>query len=124
MLQFENDRFNAMEHAVIEAICLEQPPPVGEGLLAQWKVASFTSRTMTGAGFFTYMNVLKDDAEPVDDALHQIGNLRVKLDTLQYDCGCLLFLKAGYLHVLECFTYDEKWPATVSHFEIMNAQAR
>jgi hypothetical protein len=120
MLQFRNDQFSRIEQTAIQTICLQQPAVIAKLLIKQFTSALLKTRNITDSGAFIYIDVPLE-CDPVDETLHIIGNLQMKLSELTFHCNCILFLKQGYLNVLEFATQQEKWPDNISHFEIVHA---
>lgn len=74
-------------------------------------------RKFTGVGFFTEFDIQEDMA--INSKLSSpIGNIGANIKDLKHGAGFVLFLKNGYIHSLEGFTYDEPWPEKISQFEL------
>jgi hypothetical protein len=97
--------FTALERAVLAAIC-EMCSADQTALEAQLSSATLLDRENTGGGFFTRFAV--DRASNV-----AIGGTRlrdgpaVKINGLEHGMGFILWLKEGYTHCLEGYSYAE-----------------
>jgi hypothetical protein len=74
-----------------------------------------TSRKLTGAGFFTDFNeapllkVFSDDRDFTGGGVGAVLNGTIH-------CGFLLFIKNGYLDMLEGFIYSDRWPSEITSY--------
>ena len=55
-----------------------------------------------------------------------LGNgVDIILKDLKNNAGTVLFIEDGLIVMLECYTYNEKWPETISNYEIeINEEAQ
>jgi len=115
-----NDKrmLNAFERAVLEKL-LDGNHPVLAGLRAQLDACEVSSRELTGVGFFTHLEVDKS-VERVATPRPRIQVLYVgaKISGLERGASFVLFVRGGYLYVLEGFSYDEPWPQEISEYSL------
>lgn len=88
-------------------------------LRTQWSVAKVLSRTLTGVGFFTEFEVPSEAPRASLRAERlRLGDVEAVIPGLAHGAGFLLYLERGALSLLEGYTYDEPWPATVDGFRL------
>jgi len=90
-------------------LLLDGDLPVLEVLRQQYAASSIRSREFSGVGFFSHFAVPKDVAasSPPD---FELGDVGLELRGVRNGAGVLLFVRHGYLQLLEGFTYDDPWP--------------
>jgi hypothetical protein len=106
-----------LEAAVLEML-LFGDSPVLEILRVQRQLSESLRREMTGVGFFTFFAL--PDAAPrlVGTRRFHLGDVSASILGLKHGAGFVLFVTDGSIDNLEGFSYDEPWPADVSHFEL------
>ena len=77
-------------------------------LKGQWLAATVTIQSETNWGFYAEFDVA-EDTEKVEPPDFAGGNAVIKVEGVQNDAGCILYVKNGRLKVLEVYTYDEPW---------------
>lgn len=80
----------------------------------QLAIASVAGREFTGVGFFT-----RFDVPPIVGRLPSlrratIQDVRADVAGLQHGAGFILFVDEGVLDTLECYIYEDAWPANAS----------
>ncbi|MCL2341970.1 MAG: hypothetical protein FWC53_02770 [Firmicutes bacterium] len=71
----------------------------------------------TGAGFYINFNVektLKD--ENIEDC--EINNVYIEINNQNPAAGCLIFVRDGYINLLEIYTYIGDWPDNINSYRI------
>ena len=63
---------------------------------------------LSGTGFFADIEVAAD-APKVAPPEFAGGDAKIRLDGLPVEAGCVLFVRGGYLSMLEGYTYDGAW---------------
>jgi len=91
--------FTALERAALRSIFMETPL-FADGLEAQYTGASVVKRENSGGGFFTTISV--------GAGISRVSSPRIlgqktsaDIEGLQYGMGFVLFMKDGYLNLLE-----------------------
>ena len=111
------EELNSLQNAVLAKL-LAGDHPVLATLRMQAERASVISRRYTGVGFFCHFTV-QPDVPPLRDHLNfQLGDVSAEVAGLQLGAGFVLFVRSGYLSVLEGFSYDEPWPETRGDFQL------
>jgi hypothetical protein len=106
-----------LERAVLEKLLAGDDERLAE-LREQLETTLVSKREMTGVGFFTTLSVLSSTHRLNNRSL-ELGGVIGEIPTLTYGAGFLLFVRDGFLDVLEGFVYgDEPWPKTISRFEL------
>jgi hypothetical protein len=90
------------EHAILAA------------LRDQLAVASIAGREFTGVGFFTRFDVPPTVARLPSLRQATIQDVRADVAGLQHGAGFILFVDGGVLDTLECYIYEDAWPANAS----------
>jgi hypothetical protein len=104
MLPFASE-FTPLERAVMAAIC-EMHAEDRQVLEAQLLTAIFGSRENTGAGFFLNFDVNRDQTPAIAGERLRNGP-QAQIAVLSHGMGFILWLKDGYAHQLEGYTYDD-----------------
>lgn len=93
--------------------------PVLEALRGQLGSCRVGRRELTGCGFFTELQVDRTlPAAPTSAQKLRIGDVIATITGLKHGAGFVLFVKAGYMDMLEGYSYDEPWPESVSEFDV------
>ncbi|MEH6661566.1 MAG: hypothetical protein V7679_07965 [Parasphingorhabdus sp.] len=91
--------FTKLELAALHSIFIETPQ-YEDGLVAQLAGASVTERENTGGGFFTKISVATG-APPVTSPRTLSREIHADVKGLAHGLGFVLFMKDGYLDLLE-----------------------
>jgi hypothetical protein len=111
------EELNSLQKAVLVNL-LAGDHPVLAALRAQAERAQLVSRRYTGVGFFCDFTVPLD-VPPVKDHLNfELGDVYGEIAGLQHGAGFVLFVRSGYLNLLEGFSYDESWPEMPGEFKL------
>lgn len=107
-----------LERGVLDKL-LAGEHPVLEALRRQLGSCRVKSRELTGSGFFTELQVDRTlPGAPTRAENLRIGDVNAKIAGLKHGAGFVLFVNAGYLDMLEGFSYDEPWPESAGEFEV------
>ncbi len=85
--------------------------PVLVLLRKQLAVTTVSKRHFTGVGFFTWFEVPPSAPRLPHPHRLVISDVHADLSGLQHGAGFLLFVENGVLDNLECFIYEDAWPA-------------
>jgi hypothetical protein len=104
-------------------ILLEGDDPILKHLRKQATVATISARENTGYGFYLDFEVSADKITPIHTDFHTkpnfcFGDVAAAIEPLQNGAGFLLWIKDGYLAMLEGYTYDEKWPSKIAKYKL------
>ena len=110
--------FSPLEQAVLDRI-FEGKHPVLAALRKQMENSIVSSRELSGTGFFTHFKV-EPRVSPIPSEIKniQFGDVTAEITGLQHGAGFVLFVKNGYLDVLEGYTYGEDWPKEIKNFTL------
>lgn len=97
--------FTPLERAVLGAISTMHSED-RVALETQFSTANVRNRENTGAGFFTYFEVARTTGAAVGGARLRAGPM-VRIEKLEHGMGFILWLKDGYAHCLEGYSYAE-----------------
>jgi hypothetical protein len=103
------------EKLLMEKLLAGDDPVLG-GLRDQFQNSIIESRKFTGAGFFSYFNVNIGIGPVADGKTFQIGGVHASFNQIKEAFGFVLFVKHGYLSMLEGYTLtSENWPSEYSN---------
>ncbi len=97
--------FTSLEQAVLRAIC-ETHVADRSALEAQLSTATVLRRENTGAGFYTDFSIERASHPAIGGERMRSGPA-AKVDGLKQGMGFILWLKEGYVHHLEGYSYGE-----------------
>ena len=97
--------FTALENAVLNAIC-DMHSAEREVLETQLATAKLRSRENTGAGFFTYFDVVRESNVTLVGKRMRFGP-QVRVEGLKLGMGFILWIRDGYASCLEGYSYGE-----------------
>jgi hypothetical protein len=111
-------QLNSLESAVLNKL-LEGNHPALATLRDQLRVAMVRSRRLTGAGFFTEIE-LPPETTParISPGSFQFGDVEASIPGLQHGAGFLVYIRNGMLQMLEGYSYEEPWPQRTDIFEL------
>jgi hypothetical protein len=112
--------FTPLERAVLRALALSLGDD-GAVLLAQYDRARVVSRTHSGVGFVTKLEVPADVAEVPAEAVARSGPVHAHHPELSEPAEFLVQLKAGRLASIEAFCHQGTWPADDGAFRVVTA---
>lgn len=78
-------------------------------LRAQYDRSRIATVEMTGVGFFVNYDV-PDDIPPAVPSDFAGGTAEIHIAGLDHPAGCVLFVRAGHLSMLEVYIVDKEWP--------------
>jgi hypothetical protein len=92
-------------------------------LLGQLRGAEATDRNYSGVGLFVELRVA-EGMPPTqvfpDREIQEAGSLGLKHPHLKHGGGLILFVRGGFMALLECYTNaDEDWPEDEDLFEVV-----
>jgi hypothetical protein len=113
------DDLTPLERDVIAAI-LRPDHPVMNALRRQLDHCHVASRQTTGVGFYTDLDI-DTDVEParIKPGRMTLGDVEAKVEGLEHGAGFVLFVRDGFLDLLEGFSYDEPWQDVSSRYELI-----
>jgi hypothetical protein len=79
-------------------------------LRRQLEGTTVSSREYSGTGFFTHLSVGSTLPRLERSARVVIGDVYAEVAGLQNPSGFLLFVTDGALDMLECFSFNDRWP--------------
>jgi hypothetical protein len=98
---------NALERAVVEALCTMHPEDES-ALRSQLSSVVVRHRTNTGAGFYSQLDVSGSvGAGAVHGAGRERNGPKASVQGIRHGMGFILWLDRGYASCLEGFSYDE-----------------
>jgi len=112
-----NNTFERFERDVMKSIIAEDSTTsivLGE----QYKSAIIVNREFSGFGFFTNFEIIDKSLKLAGSQNRELGNTHAKIEGLELGAGFVLFIRNGFIKTLECYTYDEPWPETISTYTI------
>ena len=112
-------RFKLFEREVIEMIAKENPE-FADKIMAQYNKARVINREFTGHGFFTNFEVT-DPADSLGEGYdNQLGNLTVEFPGVKYGACFVLFIKNGFIEMLEgCVYGNDPWPDRITEYKLV-----
>lgn len=120
-----NDNLEQLENDVLQLL-LKGEEATLETLRSQLHSAERVHREKTGCGFFLHFNVAADAPRLPNRVSLRFGDVSAELEGLRHGAGFVLFIDDGLLTMLEGFTYDEQWPASIRSYKLsfMGADSR
>jgi hypothetical protein len=109
-----------LEQAVLDKL-LAGSHPVLTTLRAQVASARVVSREQTGVGFFCTIEISTDVPVLAASRDFELGDVDGCIEGLEHGAGFLLFVRGGFIRMLEGYTYGEPWPAEVTSFSLSYA---
>jgi hypothetical protein len=111
---------NPLEKAVLEKLLSGEYEPL-RVLRSQLADARVERRKNTGVGFFTYLCFANEIRRLEDKRKFIFGDVQATFPGLEGGAGFLVYVIDGALHMLEGFTYEEPWPASLENFGLFYA---
>jgi hypothetical protein len=109
---------SALERAVVEKL-LSGEHPVLQALRQQALTLKAKSRELTGVGFYTTFGQSGAELRAgCRQGVLRVGDVVAELHGLQHGAGFVLYIKDGFINMLEGFSYDEPWPAICDTFAL------
>lgn len=109
-------QFDNFENTVMETI-LQEKTERNKSLLEQYRISKVISREFTGYGFYTDFEVSNFDLALPNKENLELGCLG-NLEGIKNGAGFILFVRNGFIEMLEGYTYDEQWPNEVCTFTL------
>ena len=107
-----------LERAVIEALA-SRLGAAGAALRAQCERLQVTSRTHSGVGFVTRLEVPADAPAVTGEAAARAGTVNASHPELREPAEFVVQLKGGRLATIEAFCGEGMWPADDSRFRVL-----
>jgi hypothetical protein len=112
-----------MEQLEFEKLCMDMilkgDNAVLEGLRAQYLNSVFYEREFTGAGFYTRYKINVEIPAVASGKTFQITDVFGNVGDIKNAIGLILFIKDGYLSMLEGYTIDSVWPQDYSKVTLL-----
>ena len=108
---------NKLENAVLTKL-LAGGHPILATLRLQAEAAHLVTREYSGNGFFCTFAVPSGQPPVASNSTFRIGDVDAKVKGLKHGAGFVLFVKNGYLDMLEGYSYEEPWPAKLDEFAL------
>jgi hypothetical protein len=104
---------NQLEQAVLNRFFESEGLEKGHCDMSQIRI---TDRDFTGAGFVTW---LKPNQLIVENGPSSFtgGRIGARLNG-NLEAGFVVYIKEGYIHALEGYTYGEEWPEEIKSFDL------
>ena len=112
-----NSNFEKFEADVMESIIAEDSA-ISNILEKQYKSAKIISREFSGFGFFTNFEITDESLKLLGNPNLELGNTQAKIEGLELGAGFVLFIRNGFIKMLECYTYDEPWPQKILSYSL------
>ena len=113
--------YTNLEQAVLTFL-LDGTDPVLGALRKQFAAAKIIQREYTGVGFFLSFAI--PDIQSLINNLYPVktdfcfGDVGASIPGLEGGASFVLWVKSGYLHSLEAYTYAELWPTHIDAFSL------
>lgn len=109
--------FSALERAVLEMMTDGKHPSLCN-LRTQLGALRVASREESGVGFFLNFDVDRVSCPPTEPRNFTVSDVNAEIQGLAHGAGFVLFVRDGYMTVLEGFAFDELWPTSISEFQL------
>lgn len=111
-----NDLFLNFENEVMLRI-IKEDVKMEKMLHLQYITSNVLNREFTGYGFYTHFKV--DSTYRLQEIKKTVlGNVHADINNLKYGVGFVLYINNGLIDMLECYTYDEKWPEDFKEYHL------
>lgn len=100
---------NEMEKQVLEMLLSGVDDRLAV-LRRQLEGVGVSSRELSGTGFFTHLSVASSIPRLDGSSRLVLGDVYAEVAGLESPSGFLLFVTDGSIDMLECFTFDDRWP--------------
>ncbi len=107
-----------LESAIMEWFIKNYPV-----LVFQMNNAKVIERDYTGVGFFITLKSSKD-LPPLRLYGNPIEGPLIQSEQLSHGAGSILFIKDGYVDVLEIFAYGETFPENIQEFQLKESMKK
>ena len=115
---FLDENFKRFEAEVMQRI-IEESLPESAILEEQYRCAKIVSREFTGFGFFTKFEVANKNLQIPARSNSHLGRVQAKIEGLEYGAGFVLFVKDGFISLLEGYCYgNEPWPDEITAYTL------
>jgi len=91
---------------------------ISDLLEKQYRVAKVINRHFTGVGFFTYYEIFDKNLKLTERLNFEMGIVQARIDGLAHGMGFILFVREGFIDMLEGYTYGEPWSNTVVAYSL------
>jgi hypothetical protein len=107
---------NDLERGVLEML-IAGDTPSSKAMRAQLDASRVADRELTGAGFFTELEVDRTAVPAIEDR-EPFGDVHAEIEGLSYGAGFLLWIRDGYISTLEGYSFEEPWPDVIPGFTL------
>lgn len=111
------ETLNPLEKAVLEKLLFGESETY-RILQKQYSTSRVAERKMNVVGFFTRFSLPDDAPKLPDEATFHIADVAADVNDLKHGAGFVLFIRKGWINMLEGFTYGEPWPRNVRSFHL------
>ncbi|MBO8157600.1 MAG: hypothetical protein H0Z32_14310 [Bacillaceae bacterium] len=110
--------FHEFEVEVMRKI-LSGNDEVLDTLQKQYNLSRIKDREFSGTGFFTTFHLPNNAPRLKISKSFQIGDVIGQINGVEYGVGFVLFIKDGFLDILEGYTYGEEvWPSKILEYSL------
>lgn len=117
MITEEGANLNPLEVAVLQALFAGDHPAL-EILRNQARNSKVQERTLTGAGFFSHLELVAPCPRLPSRPSLRIGDVLAEVPGLEAGMGFLVYIDDGLLTALEGYTFEEPWPENLDRFSL------
>jgi hypothetical protein len=111
------EQLTNLEKAVLEKL-LSGESDIFQVLCNQYRRLQVAEREFTGVGFWMIFSLPSNVPPLPGRPSFSFGDVSAEINGLKHGAGFELFVKDGYLRMLEGFSFDESWPNTVETFSL------
>ena len=115
--------FKRFEREVMMFLAKEKPEFEAQ-IMAQYDKCRIKSREFTGVGFYTNFEITDPADSFGNGIIEPFGSLHVDFPGLKYGSGYVLFVKDGFITMLEGYTYGEVWPDKITGYKVAKIMQR
>ena len=111
------DEFKRFLNDVMIAI-INEDKSISYLLNKQYENSVMEKLEFTGVGFYAEYRVINQNFKLKDKPNLELGNVQVKLASLKCGIGFVLYIRGGFITMLEGFTYDEPFPEKICGYTL------
>jgi hypothetical protein len=111
-----NTELSIIEKNVLKKLLMGSFPILTQ-LRNQLNFCTIKNRKFTGFGFYTTF-IVPEKIHRNKKLNFMIGDVNGEIEGLNNGAGFLLYIKNGVIDMLEGYSYDESWPASIDKFKL------